>query len=65
MAPLTGLTLDVGTSWRNISMKLITLEERKPEAEKSSGDVTLLMAIKTSTWRRPGREGENVHRDNM
>lgn len=41
-------------------MKLITLEERKPEAEKSSGDVTLLMAIKTSTWRGPGRQGENI-----
>lgn len=49
MALLSGLTLDIGTSWRKISMKLITLEERKPEAEKSSGDVTLLMAINTST----------------
>lgn len=43
------LTLAVGTSCRNISMKLITLQERKPEAEKSKGDVTLLMAISTST----------------
>lgn len=43
------LTLAVGTSCRNISMKLITLQERKPEAEKSRGDVTLLMAISTST----------------
>lgn len=44
-----GLTLAVGTSCRNISIKLITLQERKPEAEKSRGDVTLLMAINTST----------------
>lgn len=43
------LTLDVGTSCRKISIKLITLQERKPEAEKSKGDVTLLMAISTST----------------
>lgn len=61
MAPLSGLTLDVGTSWRKISMKLITLEERKPEAEKSSGDVTLLMAINTSTWCAPGRKEEKEH----
>lgn len=43
------LTLAVGTSCRKISIKLITLQERKPEAEKSRGDVTLLMAINTST----------------
>lgn len=44
-------------------MKLITLEERKPEAEKSSGDVTLLMAINTSTWYGAGRQAEEEHRD--
>lgn len=50
------LTLAVGTSCKKISMKLMTLEERKPEAEKSSGDVTLLMAINTSTWETRRRE---------
>lgn len=49
-------TLAVGTSWRKISIKLITLQDRKPEAEKSRGDVTLLMAISTSTWEMPPKE---------
>lgn len=47
---LIKFTLAVGTSWRKISIKLITLLERKPEAEKRRGDVTLLMAISISTW---------------
>lgn len=46
---LAPLTFAVGTSCRKISTKLMTLQERKPEAEKSKGDVTLLMAITTST----------------
>lgn len=52
-------TLAVGTSCRKISIKLITLLERKPEAEKSRGDVTLLMAIRTSTCETPGREKQD------
>ena len=42
----------MGTSCRKISTKLRALQDRKPEAEKSRGDVTLLIAISASTWRR-------------
>lgn len=50
------LTLAVGTSYKKMSMKLSTLQERKPEAEKSRGEVTLLMAINISTL---GVEGDH------
>lgn len=45
------LTFANGTSCRKISMKLITLLDKNPDAEKSSGEVTLLIAINISTYR--------------
>lgn len=51
----------MGTSCRKISIKLSTLLDKKPEAENSRGEVTLLIAINISTCSRE-RERAVRHR---
>jgi len=53
------------TSCIKISIKLITLLDKNPEAEKSSGDVTLLIAISISTYSSGKKERKKIMRERI